>query len=70
MEAAESDGDSPRRGFTNWNEYDGELLSIRVGGGFLYDTAGYAQDDDSEEQLDLVPTSDVRDIRILFKGQL
>jgi phosphate-selective porin OprO/OprP len=70
MEAAESDGDSPRRGFTDWNEYDGELFSVRVGGGFLYDTAGYAQDDDSEEQLDLVPTTDVRDIRVLFKGQL
>ena len=61
MEAASTDGDMPKRRLISWNEYEGPYFSLRVGGGFLYDTAGYAQDDESEEQLDLVATTDVRD---------
>jgi len=70
MDAAESDGDVPKRGFTSWNEYEGPYFSARLGFGFLYDTAGYAQDDDSEEQLTLIPTTDLRDFRLILKGQL
>ena len=52
----------------NWNEYDGPLFSIRMGGGFLYDYAAYAQDENSEEQIDPSPDGKLRDFRVLFRG--
>src|SRR5688572_29630223 len=45
LDAAEADGDLPRRRLTSWNEYDGRFITARLGGGFLWDFAGYAQND-------------------------
>src|SRR5215469_1007371 len=59
-EAAGADGDAPARRLVKWNEYDGPLLTLRVGGGFLYDYAAYAQDAESRSQLSLSPASGVR----------
>lgn len=56
------------RGFKNWNEYKGPYFTIRVGAGFLFDTAWYAQDDQSKEQIKVSPGYKVRDVRILLKG--
>jgi phosphate-selective porin OprO/OprP len=61
--------DSPRR-LVKWNEYEGRHFSIRVGGGFLFDLAGYSQDPESEEQFDLKPEGKARDARVLLKGKL
>jgi len=72
IDAAESEDPTPRtRQFKAWNEYDGPLFSLRFGGGVLYDHAGYAQDDASQEQFpDLEPDGKLRDFRVLFRGAL
>jgi phosphate-selective porin OprO/OprP len=70
MEAAESDGDVPKRRLVNFNEYEGKHFSIRVGGGFLYDYVAFHQDEASKAQMSLSPAWDVRDFRFLAKGRL
>jgi len=70
LEAAEADGDLPKRSFTSWNQYEGPYFSIRVGGGFLLDTADYAQDSNSKKQFDLGDIDGLRDFRFLAKGAL
>lgn len=67
-EAAGADGDTPRRELVKWNEFRGPWATLRVGGGFLYDYAGYSQDEDSKQQMSLHPTGKLRDFRLLFKG--
>lgn len=69
-DAAEADGDAPRRKLIRWNEYEGPYFSIRVGGGLLYDYVAYDQDADSEEQMTLAPDFRLRDFRLLFKGKI
>jgi len=69
LDAAESDGDLPRRRLISWNEYDGRFITARLGGGFLWDLAGYAQDENSEAQMALTNKGDLRDFRLLLKGQ-
>ena len=61
---------TPKRRLVRWNEYDGRYFTLRVGAGFLYEAAGYAQDDESKQQFDLDPDSKVRDFRILLKGRI
>jgi phosphate-selective porin OprO/OprP len=61
--------DSPRR-LVKWNEYDGPHFSIRVGGGVLFDLAGYDQDAESQQQFSLNPEGKMRDARVLLKGRL
>ena len=68
-EAAEADGDSPRRRLVHWNEYAGPYFTLRVGGGFLYDYVGYSQDEDSKEQMSLDATGKLRDFRFILKGE-
>lgn len=69
-DAAEADGDTPKRRLVSFNEYEGRRFSIRVGFGLLYDYSGYAQDDDSKAQMTLRPVNDLRDFRVLLKGRL
>jgi phosphate-selective porin OprO/OprP len=69
QEAAEADGDEPRRKLVSWNEYEGPYVTARLGGGFLYDFAAYAQDTDSSHQVSLGPDHGVRDFRLLLKGR-
>src|SRR6186997_810091 len=45
LDAGESESDPPVRRLVKWNEYDGKHFTLRVGGGFLYEYAAYAQDD-------------------------
>jgi phosphate-selective porin OprO and OprP len=68
IDAAEADGIEPRRQLVDWNHYKGPYFTLRVGAGFGYDYATYAQDETSKEQLTLSPDDDVRDFRLLFKG--
>jgi phosphate-selective porin OprO/OprP len=70
IEAGEADAVEPVRTLVSWNEYDGRLFTIRVGGGLLYEYAAYAQDETSKVQIDLNPEAKVRDTRVLFKGRL
>ena len=69
LDAAEADGDLPRRRLITWNEYDGRFITARLGGGFLWDLAGYGQDEDSKAQMTLIDKGDLRDFRFLLKGQ-
>jgi|RhiMethySRZTD1v2_1073278.scaffolds.fasta_scaffold00032_38 phosphate-selective porin OprO and OprP len=70
IEAGEADAEAPARRLITWNEYEGPLFTIRVGGGVLYEYAAYAQDENSKTQVDLAPEAKVRDTRVLFKGRL
>ena len=70
LEAGDDEVAQPARKLITWNEYNGRSFSFRVGGGFLYDNAGYSQDQKSKDQLALVPEGRVRDLRILFSGGL
>lgn len=55
---------------TKWNEFNNSLFSLRLGGGFLVDTANYAQDETSLKQMDLSNTTALRDLRLLLKGKI
>jgi phosphate-selective porin OprO and OprP len=69
LDAAEADGDEPRRRLVSWNEYEGPYFTLRVGGGFLYDYSGYSQNSESKQQMALSPKHDLRDFRVLLKGR-
>lgn len=68
-EAGDADAVEPKRKLVSWNEYDGPVTTLRIGAGFLVDTASYIQDEESEQQVS--PHTDVglRDFRLLFKGR-
>lgn len=67
IEAAEP---LPRRDLVHWNEYQGPHFTIRVGAGFLYDFAAFAQDKESKEQIAMLPGEKVRDFRLIMGGKL
>lgn len=69
-DAAEADGDEPRRQLIRWNEYDGPYFSARLGGGVLVDGVAYSQDRDSKDQMTLHPEVELRDFRFLLKGSI
>jgi phosphate-selective porin OprO/OprP len=62
--------EEPIRQLVRWNEYKGPYLTVRVGGGFLFEGAAFSQDTQSKEQFRLTPGAKVRDARLLFKGSL
>src|SRR6478609_5535408 len=66
--AAESD--APARRLVSFNEYEGPLGSIRIGGGVLYDYAAFGQDAASREQVALDSQWKYRDGRVLLSGRL
>ncbi len=66
--AAESD--APARRLVHFNEYEGPLGSIRIGGGVLYDYAAFGQDANSQQQVELDSQWKYRDGRILLSGRL
>lgn len=68
--AGESSDEQPGRQLVNWNEYRGPWFTVRLGGGVLYDTAWYAQDDASKQQFTLTPGYKLRDARVLLRGSL
>jgi phosphate-selective porin OprO and OprP len=70
IEAGEAEAKDPVRRLVSWNEYEGRLFTIRVGGGFLYEYADYAQDENSKAQVDLASEAKVRDTRLFLKGRL
>jgi len=69
FDAAEADGPQPKSDAPKRNEFEWEALTLRVGGGFLLDTATYDQDNNSKEQMELRPATKLRDLRILLKGR-
>lgn len=56
-----------------WNLFPGKFTSFKLGGGFLYEFAGYSQDRASRQQMDSIGTSleprfKVRDFRFVASG--
>jgi phosphate-selective porin OprO/OprP len=70
LEAGEALAKPPRRDLVKWNHYEGPYFTIRVGGGLLYDTVMYSQDEGSRQQFDLAPETGVRDARFVLKGRV
>jgi len=70
VNSEEGSEDEPTRRMVHWNEYEGRWFTARLGGGFLYDSANYSQDSDSESQFDFDPKTYIRDSRLLLKGRL
>lgn len=69
IDASEADDAGPSKSErSKWNEYDGKLFTLRLGGGLLIDTASYVQDADSKKQMSLHSAIDLRDFRVLLKG--
>jgi len=70
VDAGEMDDgmEQPRRGMAKWNEYRGPHVIFRAGLGFLVETASYAQDDASKEQIAMLPAQRLRDFRFLAGG--
>ena len=70
VDAGETDDDidhAPRE-MAKWNEYRGPYVTFRAGMGFLVDTAAYAQDDASKEQIAMLPAQRLRDFRFVLGG--
>jgi len=67
LDASEVDSNPPKSSF---NEVEWKGLSLRVGAGFLYDYSAYDQDDTSRSQMAISAKHDLRDFRVLFKGQI
>ena len=70
LDAAESDGDLPTSPWVKVNEYEWKHFSFRWGGGLLYDYFSANQDEESESQMPLSTTWDLRDFRVVVKGKL
>src|SRR5262245_2453470 len=68
--AGDDEVSEPVRKLITWNQYDGPLFSMTIGGGFLYEYAAFAQNENSKEQFALSPHAKTRDLGILFRGAL
>ncbi|HTR56298.1 MAG TPA: hypothetical protein VMJ10_36745, partial [Kofleriaceae bacterium] len=55
---------------TKWNELDLHFITLRIGGGALFDWATYWQDAASARQMMLSAATKLRDFRVLLKGQV
>jgi phosphate-selective porin OprO and OprP len=69
IDARESD-EPPDRSLVRWNQYEGPYFTMRAGAGFLIELAGYAQDDNSKQQIELSPDQRLRDFRFILGGKL
>lgn len=74
MKIMESDTIPERLSFENWNQFDGALTTLKIGGGFLYEFAGYSQDETGKQQMDsadvdLEAALKIRDFRITMSGR-
>ncbi len=75
MKIRKADTVTDRLTFENWNEFDGPLTTLKIGGGFLYEFAGYIQDEAGKQQMDsadveLEPDFKVRDFRVTMSGRV
>ena len=75
IEITEEDTIKKALTFENWNKFDGSLSTLNIGGGFLYEYAGYIQNDAGKQQMDSADVDikhafAVRDFRITLSGSL
>lgn len=74
-EVLEADSVPTRWRDKRWRLFPGKFSTLKLGGGFLYEFAGYSQNPVSKQQFDsigskLEPAFSVRDFRITASGQL
>ncbi len=69
LEAGDEDDPRAKRKFTSWNSFDGPFSTFHYGGGFLVEYAGFRQDAESKEQVQLHPDVKMRDARVLLDGK-
>lgn len=74
LEALKGDSLEVRPKDKRWRLFPGKFSSFKIGGGFLYEYAGYQQDKIAKQQMDsigqkLEPAFSVRDFRITMSGQ-
>jgi phosphate-selective porin OprO/OprP len=67
---AQESSEPPRRRLVKWNEYHGPYFTMRVGAGLLLEVGGFAQDDDSKQQITMHPDQRLRDFRFILGGRL
>jgi phosphate-selective porin OprO/OprP len=68
--AGESDGEQRRRQLFSRMKFDAGFTTVTIGGGLLFDGAGYAQDSISRAQVgSLDPVIKLRDFRFLLNGR-
>lgn len=72
-----TDADTVKKQTTlgNWNQFDGPASTLKIGGGFLYEFAGYSQDEAGKQQMDsadvdLKSAFKLRDFRVTMSGRL
>lgn len=75
MKISEADTVTEQVTLGNWNQFDGPSSTLKIGGGFLYEFAGYAQDEAGKQQMDsagndLKPAFKLRDFRITMSGRI
>jgi phosphate-selective porin OprO/OprP len=68
LAAGDEEVATPAHDLVKWNKYEGDLVTFRLGAGFLLERAGYSQDQNSKEQFALFPETKIRDARIILKG--
>ncbi len=74
LEVISSDSLPVRWRDKRWRLFPGKFSTFKFGGGFLYEFAGYSQDDAGKRQMDsigsaLEPAFAVRDFRLVASGQ-
>src|SRR3954447_7236903 len=62
---AEESSEPPQRKLVGWNEYQGPYFTGRFGAGLLLEVAGFAQDENSKEQIKMHPDERLRDFRFI-----
>jgi len=67
---AEESEEPPSRSLVHWNEYHGPYFTMRVGAGLLLDSAAFAQDATSKQQIMMLPAERLRDFRFILGGKL
>ncbi|HEY1815802.1 MAG TPA: porin [Kofleriaceae bacterium] len=69
LDATEADDAELQSKRSHWNELDLKLLTMRIGGGALFDWATYEQDAASDAQMPVSAAIKLRDFRLLLKGK-
>lgn len=67
--AGEADADIPERRRVRWNEFEGPFATLRFGGNFMYDFVSFSQDETSKQQIEVTPSSKLRDFRFVMNGR-
>lgn len=75
LETVEADSVSDKPKDKRWRLFSGRFTTLKLGGGFLYEFAGYSQNEEGKRQMDslateLEPAFAVRDFRVTASGKL